>query len=118
MTAPQRPCVECGNPFSPREAKAMFCCDAHRKTWGNRRMLRGAQLYDLFMALRYERAAATEAEVWKVMCRVAAEFREEDNTERAGRLSWYALGSPQHILVRLPYLLADILAKNLTGAKR
>lgn len=57
---------------------------AHR----NRRQERGALLYDLFMAMRYERELAAKLKVWGTMCQLAAEWRKEDEDKREGRKSW------------------------------
>jgi hypothetical protein len=96
-------CLECGGPGS---AFGDFCCAACRKSWNNRRMVRGAELYDLFMALRYERRTAYPMGLFGIISRAAAMFRREDLAERAGRKSWRA---PSDILERRPYLRATIL---------
>lgn len=92
-------CLECGNRISEAGKPKMFCSGPCRQTFNNRRMQRGAQLYDLFMALRYERAAATDRGIWAIMCRVAMDFRREDEAQRAGRKSWQSMSAA---LDRLP----------------
>jgi hypothetical protein len=69
-------------------------------------MVRGAELYDLFMALRYDRPTAYPLKLWSVVCRAAAIFRDEDLRERSARASWR---SPAAILARRPYLTATVL---------
>jgi len=85
-------CLECGAAFIARrtaaEGESLFCSTPCRKAFNNRRMTRGAQVYDLFMALRYQRGVAKLYGVWTILCRVAQDWREEDVRERAGRVSW------------------------------
>ena len=58
------------------------------KDFNNRRAQRGAQLYDAFMAMRYDRKKADELGIdWKLVCRMGEMFRAED--QAAGRSkSW------------------------------
>lgn len=98
-------CLECGGAGS---AAGDFCGSACRKSWNNRRMVRGAELYDLFMALRYERRTSYPLHLFGVICRAAALFRAEDLAERDGRRSWRP---PADILARRPYLLARRLGR-------
>lgn len=83
-------CAECGKPYSAKRLRAdnAFCSPACRDTFGNRRKIRGAQLYDLFMILRYERGVAKAKGVWALACRLAQDWREEDTRQRQGRQSW------------------------------
>lgn len=97
-------CLECGTPHASLSPGAEFCGPACRMAFNNRRTKRGAELYDLFMALRHDRATATRFKVWRLLNRLAAIFREEDRRERAGRVSWR---SPSAILARRPYLSAE-----------
>lgn len=81
-------CLECDAPFQSVEAHAEFCCAAHRKTWNNRRAARGAQLYDLVMAMRFERGRTKAFKLWSLICALASAFRDADNALRDGRRSW------------------------------
>jgi hypothetical protein len=70
QAAPMRShtCTECGAPFlaHARLARhAEFCGTECRKAFNNRRAMRGATLYDLFMTLRYERGLAAKLHVWR-----------------------------------------------------
>lgn len=103
-------CQECGVTYKPRLMGSGFCSTPCRKAFHNRRAIRGAQLYDLFMALRNDREAASNARVWKFMCRLAADYREEDVKERAGRPSWVGLNYRDHVMQRLPYLQGEIFS--------
>ncbi|SEK36776.1 hypothetical protein SAMN04515666_101338 [Bosea lupini] len=98
MTGPlprtlNRVCAECGAPHKAARPTAEFCSATCRKAFNNRRALRGAELYDLFMAHRFERQAAQEARVLHAMNRLASNWREEDKAQRAGRKSWRRLAA-------------------------
>lgn len=70
-------CLECGEKFkASRDHEQLFCSSACRSTWNNRRKSRGAEVYDLFMTMRFDRANAEG--VWAVMCRMASEWNAED----------------------------------------
>lgn len=112
---PERPglghpcaCLECGGPYTPRQADAEFCGQPCRKAWNNRRLVRGAELYDLVMALRWDRAVASTLHVFTALSRMAAGFRREDLNQRDGRRSW---SPPARIIARRPYLRAERLSQ-------
>lgn len=84
----QRVCRECGASLSGRDPRAEVCSVACRKSFNNRRMTRGAELYDLFMNLRYERGLAKTFGLYRLMCRMAQAWREEDKRDRDGRASY------------------------------
>lgn len=86
-------CLECGTPLTPGPRRAEFCGRKCVRRWNNRRMVRGAEIYDLFMAVRYEREEATKNKVWRALNRLAAKFRDEDKAARGGRRSWRRLRS-------------------------
>lgn len=102
----RRNCLECGQSFAASVSGAEFCGPGCRMVFNNRRAKRGAELYDLFMALRHDRATATLFKVWRLLNRLAAIFRDEDRRERDGRPSWR---HPSAIIERRPYLKADVL---------
>lgn len=82
-------CLECGAPIKSKTATGRavhFCSTAHRKTWNNRRMTRGAVLYDLAMRWRYERDDNKDA--INTMAQVASMFKAADDRLRNGRRSW------------------------------
>jgi len=79
-------CRECLQSFEAKTLAAQFCGATCRTGFNNRRKSRGAELYDLFMAMRYQRAEAKEAGTWKRLCRLAQSYRAEDETE--GRSSY------------------------------
>jgi hypothetical protein len=84
-------CQECGIRImknSKRERK--FCSKECRFTFNTRRRVRGAELYDLFMATRFDRDDAKSKKLWGVMCSLASAYRDSDKLLRAGRKSWDA----------------------------
>jgi hypothetical protein len=94
-------CLECGAPTSTVAVNAAFCSAPCRKAWNNRRMTRGAELYDLVMVWRYDRTAANAMHIWRSPCRLARAFRDEDRRDRAGRRSWLPLAQ---VLAKKPHL--------------
>jgi hypothetical protein len=91
-------CRECGCPINSGRTGVYFCSPEHRKTWNNRRAVRGAELYDLFMANRFERQLATDKHMWSIMTNLASAYRDADKALRSGRRSWDA----KETLARLP----------------
>lgn len=90
-------CKECGNGFQALadtgKRKAKFCSRDCIRVWNNRRAKNGAQVYDLLMALRYEREDATRLQLWGTLTRLTQSFREDDMRERGGRKSWQDIGT-------------------------
>lgn len=106
LTKP-RTCRECGKPLDPdRKANTEFCATACRIAWRNRRMSRGADLYDAFMAMRFDREAAKDKGLWALMCRMASNWNEEDKT--AGRQSYFP---PDETVMRNVQRQAVIVAR-------
>lgn len=103
----KRTCPECGIAFRSAKRHAEFCAATCRKTFNNRRMVRGAELYDLLMTLRYERPVARALGVWKFLCRMAQGYRDQDLHERAGRNSWQPAKA---VLERHTYLNATTIS--------
>lgn len=104
-----RDCLECGGPIARTAGvKKEFCCAACRKSFGNRRAMRGALIYDLFMATRYEREKAAKLDLWTMLCRAGLQFRQEDDRRRNGRRSWRA---PEEVVQENLPLTAEILTK-------
>ena len=93
-------CLECGE-GTPR--KGEFCSAKCRSDWNNRRRQRGAELYDLYMAHRFDRVTAQTLGVFQAINRMASNFREDDKARRDGRKSWRA---PQTVMEERPYLRA------------
>lgn len=79
---PARCCRWCAAGFTPRHPSQDFCCPEHGKLFNNLRMVRGAELYDLFCGMRSERALAKELDVWTEMCRLELRWKQEDGAHR------------------------------------
>jgi hypothetical protein len=107
---PSQNCRECGNSFSAQRATSEFCSTNCRTQFHNRRALRGAQLYDLIMTMRYDRAAGA----WSMLCRMAASFKIEDDRERPGRRSWDKVAKVRD---RNAHLSAATVGINIVGVK-
>lgn len=101
-------CLECRAPIiqPSRGGEKRFCCHAHRKAFNNRRSMRGAQMYDLFMAMRYDRQAASDAGVWGYICRMAEQWHDEDVA--AGRASF---GDWREFMVSNPALNPSVTVR-------
>ena len=98
-----RACKECGGPVASPDRRKQFCHSTCRKKFNRRRERRGALLYDLYMAFRYERPEAREANVQSQMNRLCMYWREEDEQRRQGRQSW---GDWRKVLADRPFLRA------------
>lgn len=92
-------CLECGAPMPNTTGR--FCTTPCRHAFNNRRKQRGPILYDLFMAVRYQRKLATTWQAWLMMTRLAKAWRDEDRLHRDARLSW---NSPDIALGDKPWL--------------
>ena len=95
------------NGFGGRPGRAAdFCSSACRRSFNNRRALRGAELYDLVMTARFDRPLAKVLKVWGWIARLATSFRDEDRRDRGGRPSWRP---PAEIRARKPWIAGRIL---------
>ncbi len=81
-------CLECDNRIENAREGQLFCSPAHRQIFNNRRMQRGAELYDLFRALRRERAEAKRLNLWTQICKLERHWQDEDERDRPGRKSY------------------------------
>lgn len=120
MTARHIGCLECGKLWNDRKAGRQFCCTTCRMAFNNRRMKRGAELYDLFRAMRRERDQAKALGLWSEMCRLELRWHQEDEATRPGRRSYMP---PAKALAnlretgRLP--IGEVLVRdNATGSRR
>lgn len=83
-----RECWECGTAFKPVRHTQHFCCSQCRRDFNNRRAERGAELYDLFMTMRFDRERAAADKLFGQLSAMASAYRDDDMAERAGRRSW------------------------------
>ncbi len=88
MISPARTCQECGLPVSGARRGKAFCSTHCRQRFNNRRMQRGAEIYDLFRALRRERDTAKQLNLWTQLCRLELMWQQEDEKQRPGRRSY------------------------------
>ncbi len=88
MTPAKCQCQNCGEAMSARRIGQEFCKPSCRQTFNNRRMQRGAEMYDLFRALRRERSEAKALNLWTELCRLELQYQMEDEAERPGRRSY------------------------------
>jgi hypothetical protein len=124
-------CRECGQPFELRHVHgpakwpsnqpgkgrvycAEFCSKACNKAFNNRRMLRGAELYDVFMAMRFSRAEAETEGAWNLMCRMASAYKAQDDAQRDGRRSWQPV---REIKDRRPEHVATVVERRLRAGR-
>jgi hypothetical protein len=88
MSTFKKTCDECAEEFTSKKREARFCCTACRKTYNNRRAVRGAELYDLMMACRYDRDFAYANKLPSLMARRCSEWRDADVARNNGTRSW------------------------------
>ena len=101
MSAGKRYCMECGEGYVAATTRSKFCCLPCNKTFNNRRSMRGAILYDLFMALRFERGLADKLNLWTLVCRQCMFWKMADENTRGDRNTWRA---PSEVIAERPYL--------------
>lgn len=93
-TIPEITCRECGAALAAPSGAGRppkYCDRACRVAFDRRRETRGAELYDLFMALRFQRKAARARGVWTLICRLAMHWHDKDEAERQGCRSYRPL---------------------------
>ena len=88
MNPAENVCLECGNPLAAARRPKLFCAAPCRQTFNNRRMQRGADMYDLFRALRRERSKSGELNIWTLMCQLEKRWNDEDAAQRPDRKSY------------------------------
>ena len=108
-------CRDCGASFRARRATQEFCCSGCRQAFHNRASSRGAELYHLVMAMRFDRASAEAFGAWSLMCRMAAAFKAEDDRDRAGRTSWNDIPA---VKARNTHLGSTVVCLDAAGVRR
>lgn len=79
-------CWETGRSLLNSHPGSRFIDTKARTDWNNRRKLRGALVYDLLMAWRYDRPIATALGVFSTICKMLRQWHAED--EEAGRVGY------------------------------
>lgn len=89
MAKAQPCCKECGTALPPAKPNAphqRFCSAPCRKAFNNRRATRGAELFDYYMSMRYQRK--THGGNIAIMNQMAQAWHDDDRANRDGRPSW------------------------------
>lgn len=94
-------CRECGRPFEPRKATAVFCSPACRLAFNNRRRDWGSAMFDVVMEMRFDRKRASASKAWSELCVIAGRARQADIDQRGGRKSWSTTERMRGIASRL-----------------
>ena len=69
-----RPCDNCGEPIGKNDPRARTCSIKCKRDKNNRRMMRGAKIYEAAMSWRINR----ESESFTVLCQLLDDFAHED----------------------------------------
>lgn len=97
-------CKECGEGFTSRQYNADFCGQACRRSFNNRRMTRGAMLYDIDMLAAADTTSDASREALKDRRKgLIAAWAKEDQAAGRGRTT---------------KRLSDVLADTLQYAAR
>lgn len=117
MTIQVRHCAECSAPLAGRAKQ--FCSTSCRMTFNNRRMQRGAELYDLFRAMRRERDEAKRLNIWTKMCQLELGWQQEDEAARPGRRSYMPpRAAIAHLTDKGSLPRGEVLASACLGSRR
>lgn len=101
--AQPRECLECGKPYASHRAEQVYCSEACNTRFNNRLKDRGPAVYQLLMAIRFERSLAAKLKLWSRLCALCSDYREQDLKERAGRHSWR---HPLFVLARVSHIFS------------
>jgi len=86
MSKLRKKCHECGADYLTVKKDARFCGTKCRKSYNNRRAVRGAELYDLFMASLYDRQWSDQNKIRSKMAALACHWNQQDHNR--GFKSW------------------------------
>lgn len=81
-----RACRECGSAFPRGHRSSEFCSLSCRRIYNNRRAMRGGEIYDLAMEMRFDRKTAKDRKTFSHLCTLLGRFNDEDRAR--GRRSW------------------------------
>lgn len=79
-------CRECGTAYPLRAKPSEFCSLECRRTFNNRRAMRGSEIYDLAMEMRFDRKTAKARKTFSHLCTLLGRFHDDDKAR--GRKSW------------------------------
>lgn len=79
-------CIECNGEFTSRQYNADFCSGACRKTFNNRRLTRGAVLYDFTMLIASAEPGPRGA-LERRRDKIIARWRQEDHAAKRRRMT-------------------------------
>ena len=97
-----RCCTECGEAFGSDRFNAEFCSVPCKAKFNNRRAMRGAELYDVLMNMRYGSGFGRVKGAFTILTALARGYREQDRAERGGRRSWAKLSTRLNEMARIP----------------
>jgi hypothetical protein len=103
-------CRECGAAFKARRASAEFCSKTCRADFHNRRARQGADLFDVLMAWRFDRANAKG--LLTLLCRMASAFKADEKRDRDGRPSW---NNADRLKMHHVHFRATVVARDIAG---
>ena len=85
ITAPNRRCPECGEPFRATHGRQAFCTTAHKETFHNRQQKRGKVMMSLAQVWRAGKRKASDDSrfAFAEMCALLDGWNRDDNA--AGR---------------------------------
>jgi len=112
---PKRTCRECGAALVAQRDSWELCGPSRWRAFHNRKATRGAQLYDLVMAWRFDRTGSAAVGAQSLLCRIAAVLKAEDDRERPGLHSWDDVG---RVRERNSHLVATGVGVNVAGNQR
>lgn len=114
MKSDIRHCPECGTPLTAsvgRGRPKRYCSVQCDKAFDNRRMTRGALMYDLVMMWRWDRQAERKHDIRKLMGRVASEYFTEDQR-------WPTWREIEDVLHDVTHLRFTAKVQDMTGRRR
>lgn len=109
-----RQCRECGEPLAVKSGPGRprkYCSVACNKLFDNRRMTRGALMYDLVMMWRWDRPAERKHDIRKLMGRVASEYFTEDQR-------WPTWRDIDDVLQDVTHLRFTAKVQDMTGRRK
>lgn len=113
MNSAVRHCPECQTPLTVsvgRGRPKRYCSVQCGKAFDNRRMTRGAIVYDLMAVMRFERSKAKRLGVWATLCRVMKDLHDADDSK-----TWRDI---EDVLADLTHLRFTAKVQDMTGRRK